>query len=141
MKSELKKCVACNLIHASEEGCPNCKCTLFHEAHPIFGFDTPETITEEANNVASAVAASFDANKIKTAIITVAESVIEVVSQVRNEDIEAIGDAYGSLVQSYGKVTIATMPVIQALSDIVDLIKEKIVNPTPTAEEAPASEA
>ena len=141
MKSNLKKCVACELVYENAEGCPNCKCTLAHTAHPIFGFDTPESITTEVDKVAAQVASSFDGDKIKKAIITVAEAVIEVVGNVKNSDIEAIGEAYGSLIQSYGKVTIAAMPVIQAASDIIDLVKEKLVNPTPTAEEAPASEA
>lgn len=140
MKSNLKKCVACELVYDNAEGCPNCKCTLAHTAHPIFGFDTPESITKEVNEVAAEIATSFDGDKIKKAIITVAEAVIEVVSNVKNSDIEAIGDAYGSLIQSYGKVMIATMPAIQAASDIIDLVKSKMV-PTTTAEEAPASEA
>lgn len=122
----LKKCCGCHAEYTGNDGCLACGCRLFTEGHPIFGFDTPESISESVETAIRDVKKEYNGRAIKSAVISALQTATKIAEATSPKEIDSYVEACCELVRAYSGVIIATMPIIDGAMKAYVSAKEEI---------------
>ena len=123
----MKKCRGCQTIFSEfATKCSNCGCILFDEGHPVFGFDTPETLRESVSKYRRTALSEFKGSEVKATAIVALDEIKKAVEEIPPETIDKYAEAIVDTVSAYSEIIIASMPIIDAFYKAGIRIKESI---------------
>ena len=122
----LKKCCGCHAEYTGNDGCLACGCRLFTEGHPIFGFDTPESITESVETAIRDVKKEYNGKAIKAAIMSVLQTATKIAENTSPKEIDNYVEACCGLTRAYAHIVITTMPIIDGAMKAYNAAKEEM---------------